>query len=126
MYALYDRRKCIRNSVIHLLRVQGTSKRQEVIVKALNSSREAQGLTGEELLGLPAAIDLDTANRALMIGRSTGYALARQGRYPVRVLRLGNAYRVVTADLLKLLGLERQPLDADRVEDEGKRHGLCA
>lgn len=66
-------------------------------MKALNSRGEVRGLTGEELLGLPAAIDLDTANRALMIGRSTGYALARQGRYPVRVLRLGNAYRVVTA-----------------------------
>jgi hypothetical protein len=112
--------------VIHLLRAQGTSKRQEVIVKALNSPREVQGLTGEELLGLPAAIDLDTANRALLIGRSTGYALARQGRYPVTVLRLGNAYRVVTADLLKLLGLERQPLGASRVEDEGEEHGLCA
>lgn len=95
-------------------------------MKALKSSQEAQGLTGEELLGLPAAIDLDTANRALMIGRSTGYALARQGRYPVRVLRLGNAYRVVTADLLKLLGLELQPLDPSRVEVEGKQHGLCA
>ncbi|WSS24619.1 hypothetical protein OG519_28320 [Streptomyces sp. NBC_01190] len=83
-------------------------------------------MTGEEILGLPAVIDLDTANRAIMIGRSTGYALARQGRYPVRVLRLGNAYRVVTADLLKLLGLERQPLDASRVGDEGKRHDLCA
>jgi hypothetical protein len=106
--------------------VQGTRKRQEVIVKALNSSREAHGLTGAELLGLPAAIDLDTANRALMIGRSTGYAPARQGRYPVRVLRLGNAYRVVTADLLKLLGLERQPSDASRADANGSQHGLCA
>jgi hypothetical protein len=95
-------------------------------MKAPSSSRAVHGLTGEELLGLPAAIDLDTANRALLIGRSTGYALARQGRYPVRVLRLGNAYRVVTADLLKLLGLERQPLDVSPDEDEGKQHGLCA
>lgn len=95
-------------------------------MKAPNLSRKVQGLTGEELLALPAAIDLDTANRALMIGRSTGYALARQGRYPVRVLRLGNAYRVVTADLHKLLGLERQPVDARRVRDGDKQHGLCA
>lgn len=49
-----------------------------------------------------------------------------QGEYPVKVLRLGNAYRVVTADLLKLLGLERQPLRAVQVEGEGKQHGLCA
>jgi hypothetical protein len=33
---------------------------------------------------------------------------------------------VVTADLLKLLGLERQPIDASPVEDEGEQHGLCA
>jgi hypothetical protein len=95
-------------------------------MKALKSSREAQGLTGEELLGLPAAIDLDTANRALMIGRSTGYALARQGRYPVRVLRLGNAYRVVTADLLKLLGLERQHGEGSQGDGKGPRRGVAA
>jgi hypothetical protein len=95
-------------------------------MKALDSPREVRGLTGEELLGLPAVIDLDTANRALLIGRSTGYGLAKQGEYPVKVLRLGNAYRVVTADLLKLLGLERQPLDASRTDNGGIQHGLCA
>jgi hypothetical protein len=61
-----------------------------------------------------------------VIGRSTGYALAKQERYPVRVLCLGNAYRVVTADLLKLLGLERQPLGASQAEGEVEQHGLCA
>ncbi len=73
------------------------------------SSREARGMTTDEVLALPAVIDLDTANRALMIGRSTGYGLAKQEEYPVKVLRLGNAYRVVTADLLKLLGLAQPP-----------------
>lgn len=95
-------------------------------MKASDSARGVQGLTSDELLTLPVVIDLDTANRALMIGRSTGYGLAKQGTYPVRVLRLGNAYRVVTADLLKLLGLERQPLDANRAGDYGSQHGLCA
>jgi hypothetical protein len=95
--------------------------RQEVVVKTPNSSRRVRGLTSEELLALPAVIDLDTANRALWIGRSTGYGLAKQGRYPVKVLRLGNAYRVVTADLLELLGLQRQP----QTEDEGERQRLC-
>jgi hypothetical protein len=69
---------------------------------------EVRGLTSDELLALPAVIDLDTSNRALMIGRSTGYGLAKKGEYPVKVLRLGNSYRVVTADLLKLLRLERR------------------
>ncbi|MFD9206615.1 hypothetical protein ACFVZM_10055 [Streptomyces sioyaensis] len=82
-------------------------------------SSGGRGLTGEELLALPAVIDLDTANKALMIGRSTGYGLARQGDYPVRVLRLGNAYRVPTAELLKLLGLETEgggDVTGDRAE----------
>jgi hypothetical protein len=63
------------------------------------------GMTREELLALPAAVDLETGNRALGLGRSKGYALAKQGQYPCKVLRLGKAYRVVTADLLELLGL---------------------
>ncbi|WNF27825.1 hypothetical protein RI138_13880 [Streptomyces sp. C11-1] len=65
----------------------------------------ARGMSREELLELPAAVDLETGNRALGLGRSKGYELAKRGQYPCRVLRLGNAYRVVTADLLNLLGL---------------------
>ncbi|KIZ17884.1 integrase [Streptomyces natalensis ATCC 27448] len=55
---------------------------------------------------MPAAVDLDTANKALTIGRSTGYALAKRDEYPVTVLKLGNAYRVVTAELHRLLGVQ--------------------
>lgn len=58
-----------------------------------------------ELLALPPAVTLETANRALGISRSTGYSLAKRDAYPCRVLRLGNAYRVVTADLHALLGV---------------------
>lgn len=65
----------------------------------------SKGMSREELLALPVAIDLDTSNRALGLGRSKGYELAKRGKYPCKVLRLGNAYRVVTADLLDLLGL---------------------
>lgn len=65
----------------------------------------SKGMSREELLALPVAIDLDTSNRALGLGRSKGYELAKRGEYPCKVLRLGNAYRVVTADLLDLLGL---------------------
>ncbi|QTZ93257.1 hypothetical protein [Streptomyces auratus] len=64
-----------------------------------------KGMRREELLELPAAVDLETGNRALGLGRSKGYELAKRGQYPCKVLRLGNAYRVVTADLLALLGL---------------------
>ncbi|MFF4345512.1 hypothetical protein ACFY00_37085 [Kitasatospora sp. NPDC001540] len=64
------------------------------------------GMGRAELLALPAAIDLDTANRAIGLGRSKGYELARRDAYPCRVLRLGKKYRVITADLLRLLGIE--------------------
>ncbi|MEU3390435.1 hypothetical protein [Streptomyces albidoflavus] len=64
-----------------------------------------KGMSRGELLELPVAVDLETGNRALGLGRSKGYELAKRGQYPCKVLRLGNAYRVVTADLLALLGL---------------------
>ncbi|SBT89751.1 hypothetical protein GA0115233_10125 [Streptomyces sp. DI166] len=70
-----------------------------------DTAEHPKGMTREELLALPAAVDLDTGNRALGLGRSKGYELAKCGQYPCKVLRLGKAYRVVTADLLNLLGL---------------------
>ncbi|MEV1062551.1 hypothetical protein [Streptomyces sp. NPDC050263] len=69
------------------------------------TAEQAKGMTRAELLALPAAVDLDTGNRALGLGRSKGYELAKRGQYPCKVLRLGKAYRVVTSDLLNLLGL---------------------
>ncbi|MGW3122180.1 hypothetical protein ACWDBW_34475 [Streptomyces sp. NPDC001107] len=68
-------------------------------------AERAKGMSREELLRLPVSVDLETSNRALGLGRSKGYELAKRGQYPCKVLRLGNAYRVVTADLLNLLGL---------------------
>lgn len=60
-----------------------------------------------ELLDLPAAVPLwPTAAQALGIGRTKAHELARAGRFPVPVLRLGNTYRVKTADLWALLGIE--------------------
>src|SRR5689334_19065804 len=71
----------------------------------IETTRDAKGMSREELLALPAAVDLETGNRALGLGRSKGYELAKRGQYPCKVPRLGKAYRVVTADLLNLLGL---------------------
>lgn len=67
-----------------------------------------RGLTRDELLALPAAIDLPTAGRALGIGRNKAFELAQRGEFPVRVLRLGNSYRVPTAEVLKALGINDQ------------------
>lgn len=62
-------------------------------------------LTRAELLALPAAVDLETAGRAWGFGRTKSHELARRQLFPCRVLRLGNAYRVTRADLLRSLGM---------------------
>jgi excisionase family DNA binding protein len=67
--------------------------------------RHSGGMTRAELLALPVTVDVATAARALGLGRSTGYELARRGEFPCRVLRVGGSYRVPTADLLRVLGI---------------------
>jgi excisionase family DNA binding protein len=59
-----------------------------------------------DLLALPVTVDVTTAARALGLGRSTAYELARRNEFPCRVLRVGSSYRIPTADLLRVLGIE--------------------
>lgn len=73
-----------------------------------DSSTASRGMTEAELLALPVMMKLDTSNRALDIGRTTGFQLAKAGKYPVKVHRLGNQYRVSRADLLRFLGIDAQ------------------
>lgn len=65
-------------------------------------------LNRDELLQLPAMVDLATAARALGVGRTKAYELAKIGAFPCPVLRIGTTYRVRTADLLRLVGIEGQ------------------
>ena len=65
-----------------------------------------EGLTRAQLLALPVTVDVPTAALALGLGRSTAYDLARRGKFPCRILRIGSSYRVPTADLLRVLGIE--------------------
>ncbi|MEU6039217.1 DNA-binding protein [Actinomadura sp. NPDC047616] len=65
----------------------------------------AQGLSAEEVRNLPVIIDLITAGRALGIGRTKSYQLARTGDFPCRVWRVGRSYRVRTTDLQAILGI---------------------
>jgi hypothetical protein len=55
---------------------------------------------------LPAVIDVETAGRLLGLGRSAAYQLVKDGAWPTPVLRLGRRWRVLTAPLLALLGLD--------------------
>jgi len=63
-------------------------------------------LTLDELRALPATIDLPTAARALGLGRTKAYELAKRGQFPCRVLRIGGTYRIPTAELLHCLGMD--------------------
>ena len=65
-----------------------------------------EGLTRAEILALPVVVDVSTAARALGLGRSTAYELARRDEFPCRVIRVGSSYRIPTAELLRVLGIE--------------------
>jgi hypothetical protein len=52
-----------------------------------------------------ATVDLMTAARALGLGRTKAYELARRDQFPCRVIRIGETYRVPTPGLLELLGV---------------------
>lgn len=64
------------------------------------------GMQVHELFALPVAFGLETANRALLMGRTKGFDLAKRGEYPVPVHRDGRTYRVNRADLLRALGID--------------------
>lgn len=61
--------------------------------------------TAQDVADLPVVVDVVTAADVLGIGRTAAYEAARRGDFPVPVLRVGNRYRVATAHLRDLLGL---------------------
>ncbi len=62
-----------------------------------------QPMSREELAALPTTTTVETAARALGLGRTRAYQLARENRFPCKVIRIGTTYRVVTAVLHRLL-----------------------
>jgi hypothetical protein len=66
-------------------------------------------LTLDELRALPATIDLPTAARALGLGRTKAYELAKRDQFPCRILRIGSTYRIPTAELLRCLRIDPPP-----------------
>ena len=66
-------------------------------------------LTAIEVRSLPAVVDLPTAAAVLGIGRTVAYQLAKSGRFPTPVIRVGSQLKVRTACLLDLLGLSTDP-----------------
>ncbi|MGI5205827.1 helix-turn-helix domain-containing protein [Spirillospora sp. CA-108201] len=60
-------------------------------------------MSREELAALPTTTTIETAARALGLGRTRAYQLARENRFPCKVIRIGTTYRVVTVDLQRLI-----------------------
>jgi predicted site-specific integrase-resolvase len=51
-------------------------------------------------------MDVPDAAGLLGISVTTAYDRIRRGAFPVKVIKVGRRYRVVTADLRRLLGLD--------------------
>jgi hypothetical protein len=74
-------------------------------------------MTIDEVLALPAAVPLALACRALNIGTTKGYQLAREGGFPVPLKPVGNSkYHAPKTAILEYLGIEDIP-----AADRGKR-----
>ncbi len=62
--------------------------------------------TIQAVLNLGMTTDVETAGAILGIGRSKAYELARDGAFPVTVLRIGRRYVVPVPAILRLLEAE--------------------
>jgi hypothetical protein len=63
-------------------------------------------LTLREIRQLPATVDVPTAASALGIGKSTLYEAIKLGASPVKTITVQRRVVVITADLVRLLGLD--------------------
>ena len=70
---------------------------------AVKASYPAAGMSRAEFDALGVTCDLPTAARALSIGRTLAYEAARDGRFPVPVIKIGSRIIVRTADLRRLI-----------------------
>ncbi len=51
----------------------------------------------------PATVDVPTAGVVFGLSRSHSYELVSRGEFPVKVIRVGSRYRVVTASIIDVL-----------------------
>jgi hypothetical protein len=68
-------------------------------------------LTRSQLLSLAATTDIVTGGRAFGLGRTVAYELVRAGEFPCKVIKTGGVYRVITADLLRVLAIDPDSTD---------------
>jgi predicted DNA-binding transcriptional regulator AlpA len=72
-------------------------------------ARRLEVWTGERIRALGAVTDLSTAASILGLSRAVAYDLAKTGRFPVPLIRVGTRYRVPVAAILAALHLDPQP-----------------
>ena|ERR1700733_4516216 len=75
------------------------------MARAKQAKRERIGMSLEKLRALDVTVDIETAGKPFGLGRTIAYELARQGKFPCRVLTLGKRFRVTKADLFAALGI---------------------
>ncbi|GAA0898491.1 hypothetical protein [Virgisporangium aurantiacum] len=68
-----------------------------------------QPWTEGRIRALGVVTDLSTAAQVFGLGRALAYQLARDGKFPVPVLKVGNRYRVAVAAILAALHLPAAP-----------------
>lgn len=67
----------------------------------------SETFTTDEVLALPASVQLEAACKALGISVATGYRLVKVGSFPCPVLKAGRAIRVPKTGLMRVLGLDQ-------------------
>jgi excisionase family DNA binding protein len=80
----------------------------------------------EQLVALPAVVDVPTAASVLGLSRTTVYELIRIGDWPTPVLRLGKLIRLPTEPILELLGIQpatESPARSLSTDDAERRVG---
>ncbi len=66
----------------------------------------APAWTEQAVRALGMTTDVEIAGEILGIGRTKAYELAKNGDFPVKMLRIGRRYKVSVPALLKLLGVD--------------------
>lgn len=64
------------------------------------------GVHADELRSWPVFVRLPAAADVFGIAHSEAYKLARQGQFPVEVVRIGTRLRCRTADLIRAVALD--------------------
>ena len=67
------------------------------------SATGAPAWTEQAVRALGMTTDVEIAGEILGIGRTKAYEMAKNGDFPVKILRIGRRYKVSVPALLKLL-----------------------